>query len=155
MCGFFISCCSTKGLRHLTTVSATVGAGNLCSCRRRSSKTGARPATMAAGTVIRYNIDSDGGISSSSNSASLVVNERNAGGAEAEHESVHSRERYVVMAMMLLLLIIGCTLFGMLFWMLSEDRATTRSCCLYLFPRSWVAAAVAEQFRNIMTKRST
>ncbi|XP_070389675.1 uncharacterized protein [Dermacentor albipictus] len=120
MCGFFISCCSKKGLRHLTAVSATVGAGNLCSCRRRRSKTGAGPVTMAAGTIIRYNIDPDGGNSSSSNSAS--PDEGNAGNADAEHESVQSRERYVVMAMMLLLLIIGCALFGMLFWMLSEDH---------------------------------
>ncbi|XP_065286279.1 uncharacterized protein [Dermacentor albipictus] len=136
MCGFFISCCSKKGLRHLTAVSATVGAGNLCSCRRRRSKTGAGPVTMAAGTIIRYNIDPDGGNSSSSNSAS--PDEGNAGNADAEHESVQSRERYVVMAMMLLLLIIGCALFGMLFWMLSEDLTVIRpAACICFRGRGW------------------
>ncbi|XP_072142937.1 uncharacterized protein [Dermacentor andersoni] len=101
---------------------------------------------MAHGTVIRYNIDSDGGNSSSSNSASPVVNERNASGADAEHESVHSRERYVVMAMMLLLLIIGCTLFGMLFWMLSEDLTVmSKQTSIFFFvqhSREWLVFAL-------------
>ncbi|KAL3225670.1 hypothetical protein MRX96_025705 [Rhipicephalus microplus] len=80
---------------------------------------------MAHGTVVRYSIGSQGvtGSSSSSESVTPVV-ERGVG---AENDLGDKSERFAVVTMMLVLLIIGCTLFGMLFWLLSEDRCNIRS----------------------------
>ncbi|KAL1468257.1 hypothetical protein MTO96_025565 [Rhipicephalus appendiculatus] len=76
-------------------------------------------ATMAHGTVVRYSIGSQGVTGSSSESVTPVA-ERSVG---AENDLGDKSERFAVVTMMLVLLIIGCTLFGMLFWLLSEDLA--------------------------------
>nr|XP_037268590.1 uncharacterized protein LOC119159877 isoform X1 [Rhipicephalus microplus] len=56
----------------------------------------------------------------------------------------NSRERFVVVAMSALLLLISCTLFAVLFTLLSDDRTSTKSkeaiyaaCRAFSFARGW------------------
>ncbi|XP_077511157.1 uncharacterized protein LOC144121684 isoform X4 [Amblyomma americanum] len=113
-------------VRQLATISAghllrTPRVGDPSSTKRRPGA-GGESADMAAGTVVTYHINSNEDSPSTSSSPS---EQRKTQPEEPAEENAaaggESRERWVLMTMSTLLLLIGCSLFAMLFWLLSED----------------------------------
>ncbi|XP_077511158.1 uncharacterized protein LOC144121684 isoform X5 [Amblyomma americanum] len=109
-----------EGRLQLASVG-TPRVGDPSSTKRRPGA-GGESADMAAGTVVTYHINSNEDSPSTSSSPS---EQRKTQPEEPAEENAaaggESRERWVLMTMSTLLLLIGCSLFAMLFWLLSED----------------------------------